>query len=347
MQVKQHKLVESIKHIQGKYGGFCFGGQKPDGVYVRNVLPRDTVFPNGAKSAILLTFDAEGTYGNGKGDMQIEIANYKRICKKLSECDTAATFNVVGQMAQEQGPEFVEWMFDARCEVASHGYWHDMNKFYGGEYIYAGHYDIEKNYQQIRRGIDAIEKIRPGSVRGIRLPYGHFNEYSYDAMVKCGLVWASNVGADDLLYPENGFGSSPFQIKLGQKLYPLVEIPLDSQTYDWAIWIADEANNAEFVKPVKAYCRIFNLPFDRTPAGAVNVWMKRISDAIKLQTVFTLLCHPINLTIKSNYWKDAVEEFLFPVIDYLRVLQKDRVIWVCTCNKMAEFYNNFFLSKGA
>ena len=128
MDPKQRALVEDVKHRQGRYGGFCFGGQQPDGVVVRRPLSAGTLFPNGAKAALLLTFDVEGTYGNGTGDMQREIDNYARICDALARNNVPATFNVVGLMAEEQGPGFVEWMWAAGCEVASHGYVHEMDQ---------------------------------------------------------------------------------------------------------------------------------------------------------------------------------------------------------------------------
>ena len=135
MDSDERSLVESTRHRSGKFGGFSFGGQQPDGVSVHKPLSAGTVFPNGAKAAILLTFDVEGNYGNGIGDMLLEIANYKAICERLKANNIAATFNVVGQMADEHGPEFIEWMLAAECEVASHGYWHEMNGRYGGSNI--------------------------------------------------------------------------------------------------------------------------------------------------------------------------------------------------------------------
>ena len=81
-----------------------------------------------------------------------------------------------------------------------------------------------------------------------------------------------------------------------------------------------------------------NIPFDRTPKAAVKIWQQRIADTIENQMVFTLLCHPINLTIKFNKCSDLPEEFLFPVIRHLGRLHQDRRAWVCTCNQLAGFY---------
>jgi peptidoglycan/xylan/chitin deacetylase (PgdA/CDA1 family) len=338
--MQQRALVDNIKHKHGKFGGFSFGGQQPDGLVVRNPLPPHTTFPNGATAALLLTFDVEGTYGNGAGDMQREIDNYYRICDRLAARNVVATFNVVGQMAQEHGPRFLEAMWDAGAEVAPHGYVHDLNKRHGGDDVYAGHYGPGENRQQVRDGIAAIEAIRPGSVRGFRLPYGHFNEFTYDAFAECGLLWTSNVGIDDFLIPGQGCGPAPFQMQLGDKQYPLVEIPLDSQTYDWSIWIADPVSNAPFVEAVARYCELRGIPFERTPRGAAAIWRQRMADAIATATVFTLLCHPINLAVPDTRWDDPVEEFLFPVIDHLADLQQESQAWVCTCGQLAEFYRD-------
>ena len=338
MNPQEQSLVGNVKHAEGKYGGFSFGGQEPEGVTVCNPLPAGTVFPNGARAAILLTFDVEGNYGNGVGDVEREVANYQRICNRLSENQISATFNVVGRMAEDYGPEFVEWMVDSGCEVASHGYVHDMNKRYGGNRVYAGHYGPRENLEQIRDGIEALNKIRPDVVRGARLPYGHFNEYTYEAMEQYGLAWSSLVGIDDFNNPGQGFGNDPFQMKLGDRIYPIVEIPMDSQTFDWPIWIADEKANRTFVQAVRNYCELRNIPFERTPRGAVRIWRQRVLDTIERQTVFTLCCHPINLTVKGRDWSDPVTEFIFPIIDLLGCFQREGKAWICTCNQLAQLY---------
>lgn len=334
----QRTLVETDKHAAGKYGGFCFGGQTPDGVSMVAPLPTGTVFPNGAAAAILLTFDVEGTYGNGTGDMALEVANYRRITDRLKMQAIPATFNIVGKMAEEQGPRFVQWIRHAGSEVAAHGYVHELNNLYGGDKVYAGHYGPAENSRQVEEALAVFDRVSPGCARGIRLPYAHFNEHSYDAFEAAGLRWASNVGIDDFVVPGQGFGGAPFQMQLGEKLYPIVEIPLDTQTFDWAIWIADEASNGTMVDAVRNFCRSRSIPFDRTPAGASAIWRQRIADTIDARTVFTLLCHPINLVVKSDRWGDPVEEFLFPVIDLLGDLHRTRKAWVCTCAEMADFY---------
>ena len=338
MKTVERSLVESVKHLSGRYGGFSFGGELPDGVTTVDPLPKGTVFPNGARAALLLTFDVEGTYSNGTGDMRLEIDNYRRICRKLRESQVPATFHVVGQMAEEHGPGFIEWMLEAGCEVASHGYVHDLDRRHGGDRVYAGHYGLKENLEQIRDGINAIHRFFPDTVRGVRMPYGHFNEFTYDAMEQLGVIWSSNVGIDDFLRPGQGFGSMPFRMKLGDKLYPIVEIPLDTQTYDWTIWMADERTNRPFVDAVRTYASTRNLAFERTFSGGVAIWKERMREAVENQTSFTLLSHPINLAPKRSGSRDPVTDFLFPVINRLHELRQEGKAWVCTCGQMADFY---------
>jgi len=338
MKNKERPLVGSIKHTEGKYGGFSFGGCQPDGVKVHNPLRRGIEFPNGAKSALLLTFDVEGNYGNGKGSEDREIANYERICNRLKERGITATFNIVGKMVEDRGSEFVRSMLESGSEIAPHGYVHDLNKRHGGDRVYAGDYGPAENKWQIDDGIRALETNISGRVNGYRIPYGHFNEYSYDAIENAGLQWTSHVGIDDLIHPDQGYGTQPFQIGLGDKIYELVEIPLDSQTFDWAIWMADEKTDKSFVEAVQAYCLSRNIPFTRTPQCGLAIWRHRIFEAIENQSVFTLLCHPINLAVENADWGDALEQFLFPVIDLLGELNRAKKAWVGTCAQMAEFY---------
>jgi peptidoglycan/xylan/chitin deacetylase (PgdA/CDA1 family) len=335
---QEHTLIESEKHAEGLYGGFSFGGQAPDGVVVHDQLPAHTEFPNRARSALLLTFDVEGNCGNGNGDVAAEMENYARICKHLKEAGIAATFNVVGQMVEENGPGFIRWMRDARCEIASHGYNHDLNKRYGGNRVYMGHYGKKENEEQILESVRVLRDRCGLSVRGVRVPYGHFNEHTYTAIETAGLSWASNVGIDDFIVPGQGFGGGPFRFGLGGTRYPVVEIPIDTQTYDWAVWIASEKTNAPFVAAVKGYCRAREIPFVRSPRGAAAIWRRRIMDAVEKEVVFTFICHPINLTIRSADWGDPVEEFLFPVIDTLADLHHSEKAWVCTCGQLARFY---------
>ena len=73
MKNEKHSLVGNIKHASGKYGGFSFGGCQPDGVKVHNPMGKGIEFPNGAKSALLLTFDVEGNYGNGTGSEDLPV----------------------------------------------------------------------------------------------------------------------------------------------------------------------------------------------------------------------------------------------------------------------------------
>jgi hypothetical protein len=204
--------------------------------------------------------------------------------------------------------------------------------------VYAGDYGPAENNLQVTEGIRAIENKFPNAVKGYRLPYGHFNEYSYDAIEGSGLQWTSNVGIDDFIHPGNGYGTQPFQIGLGNKTYKLVEIPLDSQTFDWSIWVASEKTDKSFVDAVRAYCHSRNIRFIRTPGGGLAIWRQRMMEAIEDQSVFTFLCHPINLTIKNAAWGDPLEQFLFPVIDLMGELSRGKNAWVCTCAQMAAFY---------
>jgi hypothetical protein len=43
---RERRLVEEVKHRAGKYGGFTFGGQQPDGVSVHHPLRRGSRCPD-------------------------------------------------------------------------------------------------------------------------------------------------------------------------------------------------------------------------------------------------------------------------------------------------------------
>lgn len=345
LENKERSLVEAVKHYAGKYGGFSFGGNIPDGVVVKDPLPKGVTYPNGAKAAVLLTYDCEGNYGNGSGSQAKEVENYNRICARLKENNISGSFYVVGQFAEDDGPGFVEVMLDSGSEVAPHGYAHDLNKIYGGDYVYAGHYGKKENLAQIRDGIAAINKIRNTECKGFRLPYGHFNEFSYEAMAECGIKYTSHLGKDDFIVPGQGYGPQPFTMQLGDTVYPIVEIPLDSQTYDWSIWIADGDANKPFVDAVAVYCKSKNLSYERTPKFGIEIWHQRIKDAVADEAVCVLLCHPTNLAVENEAWGDPIDEFMLPVIDIVGKLHKEGKVWACTGAEMAEFYLEYMKKK--
>ncbi len=320
----------------GCCGGSSFFG-RPVGVEAVEPLPLPATFPNGARAAVMMTYDVEGFYGNGSGSEALEIRNYSRLAERLTALGLKATFNVVGRMAEEKGPEFVRILHQAGMELATHGYDHEMNRAADG-FTYHGHYGLKENLEDLGRGVEAIQAITGIPVRGVRLPYGHFNEHSYRAMERLGLAWASNMEIDNFIHPECAFGPAPFRPVIGGKVCDIVEIPLDSQTYDWAMWVAD-GKNPSFVERVNAFMQSRGLHAPRTPAGAVTVWEERIRATVESQSVFTLLCHPINLTVRSERWSgDPVDDFMFKVFDRLAELQKARKLWVPTCSEMAEFY---------
>ena len=325
----------------GKYGGSGFFGMNPIGMSATKTLPLPATFPNGARAAVLMTFDCEGTYGNGTGDMALEVENYFRMGDRLASLGLKATFNIVGKMAENQGPDFVKHLHACGSEVASHGYWHEMTHF--GEHAYHGHYGFEENFESLKRGAEALAAIIGEPIRGARIPYGHFNEHTYDAVESLNLDWTSNVAIEALKDSALGFGPAPFIPVIGGKTHSFVEIPLDSETYDWSIWVADE-NNASFVERVRTYAAQRGIEFDRTPSGGAAIWRDRIAQTIENESMFTLLCHPTNLAIKSDQWGDPVDEFMFPVFDELACNQDAGRIWAPTCAELTDLYRSVMVS---
>jgi len=330
-------LTETASPRVGRFGGSSFFGSNPVGARAVDPLPMPRVFPNGATAAGILTFDVEGRYGNSAEDMDQEIRNYDRIGPRMAELGIKGTFNIVGQMARDRGPAFVRTLDECGCEIASHGFYHELQLGEKDPYSYHGHYGLAENLESLSRSIEVLSGMTGKPIAGVRLPYAHLNEYSYEAIERLGLSWASNFGIDDMLDPSQGFGPAPFRPALGERVFDFVEIPLDTQTYDWAIWIADE-NNPSFIERVRRYAASKQVDLNRTPAGAVEIWRARIRDAMERSSCMTLLCHPINLTARSDRWGDAVDEFLFPIFEELAALQKDKRVWVPLCREMAEFY---------
>ncbi len=64
--------------------------------------------------------------------------------------------------------------------------------------------------------------------------------------------------------------------------------------------------------------------WERTPRLGFEVWKRRIEETMAEQRVFTLLCHPINLTVPGEGWGNPLDEFLFPVIELLGELSRQK-----------------------
>jgi len=323
---------------EGVVGGSTIGGGPIAGFEQVDPLRPGAVFPNGARSAILFTYDVEGCYGNGTGSEAEEIANYFTLTAAHARHGVKATYNVVGKMAEDHGGDFVAAMMDSGAEVATHGYLHDMQGIPGR--VYHGHYGRDAVKRDIEMGVRALEKIPGLTVNGCRLPYGHFNNYCYDLFEEFGFRWTSNTGILDIDNYEDGprFCSNPSRVRVAGKLYPLVEIPLDGTTYDWAILVADE-DNPDYVASVHAFVRQRGLAgFTRTPEGAAMIWKELIRTAVEKEIVFTLLCHPINLTVDKGWAASALEDFLIEVVRHAAALQEAGTIWCPNCSELADYY---------
>ena len=317
---------------EGTCGGSFFSGKPVGGFSITDAMQPGTTFPNGAKAAVLFTYDVEGDYGNGSGDVRTEIKNYFTMTKVHENATVSATYNIVGKMAEDHGSDFVKAIAASGAEIASHGYRHDMQ---GKEpYVYHGHFDYDAVRSDIEKSVEVLTRISGIPVKGCRLPYGHFNNFCYDAFESAWLSWASNATIQS-----NRLGSSPGYAELSGKRYNIVEIPMDGTSYDWPLLIADE-NNQGFLDAVHRFAAENTIVgFDRTPHGAFLVWKRLIDMAIEHNIVFTLLCHPINLAVQNAAWDiDALNGFLLPIIRYAGELQQDKRIWTPTCSQLVDFY---------
>lgn len=334
--------MRDIKAMMGMHdglvGGSTFAGGPIEGFEQVRPLRPGATFPNGARAAVLFTYDVEGCYGNGIGDVQEEVANYFTITAAHARHRVKATYNVVGKMAEDYGGDFVAAMARSGAEVATHGYLHDMHGI--ADRVYHGHYGHDAIRRDLERGIDVLQRTPGVRVRGCRLPYGHLNEYCYDVFEELGLLWASNAAILDIDNYADGpwFCSNPSRVRVANRAYPIVEIPTDGATYDWSILVADQ-HNPDYFAAVQEFVRERGLQgFTRTPAGAAMIWKERIREALDKQIVFALLCHPINLTVKKDWAGSAVHDFLLEIVRYAGQLQDAGKIWCPTCSELAEYY---------
>lgn len=159
-------------------------------------------WPNGAKCAVMLSFDVDGPTNWINRDNRVwnlpqtySLGEYgpfrgvPRILDLLDEQSVPATFFVPGWVA-ENYPERFKEINQAEHELAHHGYLHE--------------FFVDKSYEEqkelIERSQNIFEKLIGKKACGFRTPSGDFSPETPELLRKMGFLYSSSMRGDDQPY---------------------------------------------------------------------------------------------------------------------------------------------------
>jgi len=202
-------------------------------------------WPNGARVAVMLTFDfdaesgwlsrdpatgdrpgilSQGTYGAKVG--------VPRILDLLAAENVPATFFIPGWVA-EHHPDKARMIRDAGHEIGHHGYLHER----------ARPEDPESEKRGFELGMRALETILGVKPAGYRAPGWDLTALTLDLVKQHGMLYSSNLMDDVFPYvhPGNSILELPVQWQLDDAVYfmfhpTLVNRPINSPEVVYGIW---------------------------------------------------------------------------------------------------------------
>lgn len=162
-------------------------------------------WPNGARCAVMLSFDMDGetTWANGNRGIEggskfirsLSVGQYgpkrcvQRILDLLQKHEIKGTFYVPGWIA-ERNEELVKEIYNNGHELGHHGYTHE--RFYDKTY--------EEQVEIIDKSQEIFKKITGKTVTGFRTPSGDWAESTPDLLIKKGFKYSSSMRGDDRPY---------------------------------------------------------------------------------------------------------------------------------------------------
>jgi peptidoglycan-N-acetylglucosamine deacetylase len=191
----------------------------------RNLQPAS--WPNGARVAVLLSFDVDNetpTFAGAQDPRQASIGNLsrgeygarvglQRVLDALDKHRTPASF-FIPAMSLELHPEMTAAIKRAgRHEFAVHGWIHEQNTALAG--------DVERDL--VLRARDALERITGTRPVGYRAPSWNFSPNTLRILRELGFLYDSSLMSDD----------RPYELLEHGQPTGIVELPVE--------WILDDA----------------------------------------------------------------------------------------------------------
>jgi peptidoglycan-N-acetylglucosamine deacetylase len=224
-------------------------------------------WPNGARCAVMLTFDFDAEAGwlsrdpsvasrpgiLSQGTYGAKVA-VPRILKLLEAEDVPATFFIPGWVA-ERHPVEARLIRDAGFEIGHHGYLHER----------ADPDDPAGERQGFVRGLAALQDVLGVKPVGYRAPGWDLTPLTLPLLREYGLIYSSNLMDDVFPYLHEGPGA------------PVVELPVQ--------WLLDDAPFFMF-NP-----RLVNRPM-QSARTVLEIWQDEFLGTYEWGGLFDLTMHP-------------------------------------------------------
>jgi len=156
-------------------------------------------WPAGYRAALCLTFDVDGSYGEGNyrkpdetywlSQTAYDSTGLRRLLGILSDTGVAATFCWVGRVAEDE-PDLVKRAVADGHEIALHSWDH---RYYNQMSDSEQHFDME-------RTLETLERVAGERPVGHKTAGWRFNEATHAIAQELGLTWVMDVPGSDLPY---------------------------------------------------------------------------------------------------------------------------------------------------
>ena len=259
-------------------------------------------WPNGAKVAMALSFDADHeTFEMGGGGRAIgrlgwgeygRRAGVPRILDVLARHDVRATF-FCPAVAALLGPDEPRRLAAEGHEIGIHGWIHENTSLL----------DVETEREMIQRSLDTLERLAGKRPVGHRAANWDTSPNTVKLVAEAGLLYDSSMMADD----------DPYELVVDGVPTGLVEIPVD--------WVRDDAVYLLFnrVPPTRPHT---------SPADVLDIFRREFDVARAEGGLCQLVMHPFVTGYRSR---------IFILDELIRHAKAAGDVWFATHAEIAAF----------
>jgi peptidoglycan/xylan/chitin deacetylase (PgdA/CDA1 family) len=264
------------------------------------------IWKNGAKAAVMLTFDFDaetlwtardpenanriGTLSHGAYAGRRGVYDLLRM---LKEHETKATFYVPGLTA-ERYPAAVERIVALGHEIGHHSY----------DHTWRSDCSLEETEEAFAKTLEILKKFAGKNIAGWRSPAWEVNAQSLALLEKYGMRYSSNLMADYF----------PYWIQTDGGTSSIVELPVQ--------WILDDA--PYFLFAVRPPTR--NIVPNRDVLG---VWKEEFDGIYERGGLFNLTCHP------QFSGRPSRVRMLAKLIQYIHGFPD---VWIASGEEIADYW---------
>lgn len=266
-------------------------------------------WPNGAKCAVMLSFDVDGQCLGGKDEKgqsyprSISYGRYgpvrgvERIVDILEARDLPATFFVPARTAVDF-PSMFKDLNKAGYEIGHHGFDHEL--FSGLTY--------EQQENIIDRSQEAFDRLIGKTAKVFRTPSGDFTKDTPRLLIDKGFIGSSSMRGDD----------RPYRTVIDGKETDLIEMPPKWEMDDYPYFGYD-------FYPVKTLMQHRICSYDLV----LDNWKREFDGCYKEGLMFIVMNHP------QVIGRPGRSDVLRELIDYIRAHED---VWFTTAGDLANWW---------